>query len=119
MLFRSRTRIGMNSLQQAIADAPGDLAVLRIVTDGMIEAGRTEDARQAINRARFLCSEHRELDRLEQRVKFESARRRQRKTQDATSATDGGFTSLPFLRIAGGMVRRDAQRKASCLPTVV
>jgi tetratricopeptide (TPR) repeat protein len=95
-------RTGIQALQRASAAAPGDLAVLRIVVDGLLEAGRIEEARRAIQKARFLCLNDKELGRLEQRVKFESARKNQRKTQDATSAKDGGLISLPFIRVVGG-----------------
>lgn len=100
-----RVRSGIKALQNAAANAPGDLAVLHVVVEGLIEAGNLNEARRAITLARFLCPGDKELDRLDANTRFEMARRRQRKAQDATTAREGGFISLPFVRLVGGETR--------------
>lgn len=99
-----RIRRGVRELLNAAAASPGDLAVMRVVIDGLIEARQFVSARQVLNRARFLCFEpaqDRVLEGLWQRVRFESARCAQvgaMRRQDADFATDGGRMVLPFLR---------------------
>jgi hypothetical protein len=100
-----RKKRGIHELQEAATLAPGDVAVIQVVIEGMIEAGQLSMASRVLNRARFLCfesSKDRELVALMERVGFESARRVQRETrrheQDAEFARDGGRMVLPFLR---------------------
>jgi hypothetical protein len=108
-------KAGVRELLAAAAAAPGDLPVIRVVADGLLEAGRLDAARQVLDRARFLCRNAAaagELAALAERVRFEAARCGQRETtrhrQGAEFATDGGRVVLPFIRVAGGgAVRRD------------
>lgn len=94
-----QVKLGLKLLGQVES---GDIAVVRVVVEGFLEAGKTDEARRAIMRARFRCGDHKELDRLEQRTRFEDARRGQR-VQQRTSARE----AVPFLRVVGGIVRRD------------
>ncbi len=103
-----RVKRGLKALRTAAAIAPGNAAVVRVLVDGFLETGRVDDARGVVRKARFLRAAGRELDRLEARIRFEAARRgqtKQRKTQDATPATDGDFASLPFVRLVGADAR--------------
>jgi hypothetical protein len=117
-----RIRIGVRELLAAAAAAPGDVPVIRCVSEGLIEAGRLESVRHVVVKARFLNPRSRELGALWERVRFEAARKGQherrgttRHRQDAEFATDGGRVVLPFVRVAdagkksvgGGIVRRD------------
>jgi hypothetical protein len=114
-----RLKTGVRELVAAADAAPGDLAVLRVVIDGFLEAGRFDTARRVLTRARFLCPADRELVALVERVRYEMARHEQgrttRRRQDADPARDGGRVVLPFVRVdrtdeapaAGGTVRRD------------
>jgi hypothetical protein len=102
-----RLKRGVRELLTAAVAAPGDVAVIRVVTEGLIEAGRLDAARRVLNKARFLCfgiAKDRELVDLWERVRFETARCVQRETtrhrQDAEFATDGGRVVLPFVRLA-------------------
>jgi hypothetical protein len=103
----NRIKQGARELLAAANAAPGDVAVIRVVTEGLIEARRFVDARLVLNKARFLSFESakdRELTNLSERVRFESTRRAQRETtrhvQDAEFAKEGGRVVLPFVRIA-------------------
>lgn len=118
-----RTRIGVRSLLAAVRKAPGDLPVLRVVIDGLLEAGRVKAARRVLTQARFQRHAHRELNVMWERTRFETARREQRELgrttrhrQDAEFAMDGGRVVLPFVRLVAenaakadseGIVRRD------------
>jgi hypothetical protein len=115
---------GVRDLLAAADQAPGDLAAIRVVIDGLVEAGRPETARRVLNRIGFLYRDAvraRELRSLSERVRFVAAKREQRGErgttrhgQDAGFARDGGRVVLPFIRIApteatrvGERVRRD------------
>lgn len=117
-------KTGVQELLAAANAAPGDLAVVRVVIDGLLEAGKLEAAGRVLTAARFRCHEgakERELAALAERVKFEAARREQRvkrgttrQRQEAELARDGGRAVLPFIRVGtglanrgNGMVRRD------------
>jgi hypothetical protein len=119
-----RTKWGVCKLLRASDQAPGDLDVVRVVVDGLLEADRPGTARRVLNRAGFLCrnsARARELRLLSERVRFAIARRDQRGErgttrhgQDAEFARDGGRVVLPFIRVAtetpaqkGEQVRRD------------
>jgi tetratricopeptide (TPR) repeat protein len=103
-------KIGVRELLAAADVAPGDVAVLHVAIDGLLEAGRTGTARRILNRASFLCrdaAQDRELHRLLDRVRFATAQRGQRgergttrQRQDANLARDGGRVVLPFIRLA-------------------
>jgi hypothetical protein len=118
-----RVRGGIRELLAAADRAPGDLAAIRVVVEGLLEAQRPATARRILNRAGFLCRDAtkvRELRLLTERVRFAIAHRDQRGErgttrlgQDAEFATDGGRVVLPFIRVAeettrlGTQVRRD------------
>jgi Flp pilus assembly protein TadD len=111
-----RTKTGTRALVAAADTAPADVAVMRVVIDGLLEAGQVKTATRVLTRTRFLTPGNRELATLGERVKFEAARRGQREfrraarhRQDAELATDGGRAALPFVRVVaeGGTVRRD------------
>jgi hypothetical protein len=108
---------GAREMCAAADDAPGDLAVVRVAVQGLIEAGQTDAARRVVVRARFLSPGCGELAALAQRVNFEAARRTQRAARkvgragrvhtgarfapDARIATDGDRAALPFPRRDG------------------
>jgi hypothetical protein len=104
-----RVKSGARELLAAAAAAPADLAVLRVVTDGLLEAGRLNAARRVLTAARFRCRDgvrERELLALVERVRFEAARRGQREhggatrhRQGAEFAMVGGRVVLPFIRV--------------------
>lgn len=117
-----RPKTGARELLAAVNAAPGDVPVVRIATEGLLEAGRLSAARRVLERARFLNPTgraNRELIALWERFRFEQARRVQRATtrhrHDAELATDGGRVVLPFVRlvsderatVADEMTRRD------------
>lgn len=115
-----RPKTGVRELLAATTAAPGDVPVVRIATEGLLEAGRLSAARRVLAGARFLNPTgraNRELIALWERLQFEQARRVQRATtrhrHDAELATDGGRVVLPYVRLVGvesaseGMVRRD------------
>lgn len=99
-----RTRIGVRELLAAANAAPGDIAVLRMATDGLLLAGRFAAAQRMLNRARFLRPTDRQLKMLEERVRFEKTRHEQGRTtrhrHGAELAMDGGRVVLPFVRVA-------------------
>lgn len=96
-----RVKVGLKLLREV--DDSSDMSVVRVVVDGFLEAGKTDEARRAITLARFCCNDQKELDQLEQRTRFEDARRGQRLRRNA----DSDRKSVPFLRVVGGIVRRD------------
>ncbi len=117
-------KLGMRELLAAADATPGDLAVVRVAIDGLLEAGKLDAAGRVLTAARFRCrdgAKERELAALTERVRFEAARRGQREKREATRhrqeaelARDGGRVVLPFMRIgtesAGqskGTVRRN------------
>ena len=125
---------GTREMLAAAAASASDLAVIRVAVSGLLEAGKIDEARQIIVKARFQNPGNAELAALGVRVKFESATFSQRQmaksapkhtstrdAQDAHFATDGDRDILPFIRVAdmdpatstsgnggGGTVRRDA-----------
>lgn len=108
-----KVKLGTREMCAAAEAAAGDVAVVRVVAQGLLEVGKVGDARRTVARARFLNPGSGELTALWQRVNFESARRTQRTlvkaetrakaryAQDAHFATDGDRVSLPFVRPAG------------------
>jgi predicted Zn-dependent protease len=118
-----KVRVGVRALLAAADQAvePDSAPVIRVVVDGLLEAGRVAVARRVLAKARFTSPGNRDLAALENRVKFEAARRGQRNTRkhDATFATEGDLITLPFVRVvrangskAGvGTIRRDLVSK--------
>jgi hypothetical protein len=117
-----RPNAGVRALLQA-ADASHDVPVLRVVIDGLLEAGKVAAARRVATNAMFLRPANRELQTLRDRARFAAAASRQRHTrraQDAQTARDGGVEVLPFIRVVrptdgaptgGGTIRRDLVSK--------
>lgn len=113
-----RIKLGVRELTAAADGACDNVPVLRIVVDGLLEAGKVRTARRLLVKARFLCPGNRDVCTLWERTRFEAARVGQghtRSTQDAGFATEGG-TLLPFIRVvrsglgeatSKGRVRRD------------
>lgn len=102
-----RVKVGARELLAAADAAPDNIAVLRIVVDGLIEAGKLRAARRILGQARFLCRHTTEVGRMWDRVRFETARGGQRNTkgtQDARFATEGAVLTLPFVRVVGSAV---------------
>jgi tetratricopeptide (TPR) repeat protein len=119
-----KVKAGVRALLAAaeLAEAPDAAAVVRIIVDGLTEAGRLGAARRVLAKARFVCPGNRDLNTLWERVRFETARRRQdqRRRQDAARATEGDLVLLPFVRLvvpaagktpAAGAIRRDLVSK--------
>ena len=114
-----RVAVGLRSLLAAAELAPTDVDVIRTVVEGLIVAGKLGTAGRVVDRARFRQPANRELVRLGDRVRFETARRQQnkRRRQDAPLVTDGDSAFLPFIRrsdsvgssgFRSGVIRRDA-----------
>jgi len=101
---RGKVKRGVRELLAAADIAPKDAAVLSVVLDGLLTAGKVAAARRIIVKARFLCPGNGAMHRLWERLVYEEARRGQRRassTQDAGPARDGGAQLLPFLRVVG------------------
>lgn len=99
-----RVNRGVKELAAAVAAAPADLTVVRVVVSGLTEAGHVSAARRVVRLARFARPRCAVVRGLWNRVRFEAARVGQRNTsqkQDATLATDGDPYTLPFLRPVG------------------
>jgi hypothetical protein len=108
-----RFKVGVRELLLAATATPGDLGVIRVVTEGLIEAGQLSAAESILQKARFLCFESgkdRELAKMSERVRYEFARQEQKETkrhrQDAELATDGGRLVLPFVRVRSSSMTR-------------
>src|SRR5262245_42571199 len=100
------TKTGKQALLAAADAAPGDVAVMRVVIDGLLEAGKLKTARRVLTKARFLNPSNRELAALWNRMQFKAAGRGKtelrsaaRHRQDAEFAMDGGRAALPFVRV--------------------
>lgn len=103
-----RTKTALRALLVAVRNAPGELPVLRVAIDGLLEAGAIKSAQRVLTQARFLKPNNRELMAMWERTRFETARREQREQggttrhrQDAEHAKDGGRVVLPFVRLVG------------------
>ncbi len=108
-----RVKTGVRELLVAADAAAADVSVIRVVTEGLIEAGRLQVARRLLTKSRFRNPNSRELAALWERVRFETARRSQRELrgttrhwQDAEFATDGGRVVLPFVRVVTDAVEK-------------
>lgn len=113
-----RVSRGVRELLKAAKQAPGDMAVIRLVAEGLIEARRLDEAKRVLNQARFRTFSEvmkRELQSLLERVRFESARCEQREAkrhgQDAELARDGGRLVLPFVTPKPRKRKRSAARQ--------
>ena len=118
-----RPNAGVRALLAAADAGADDVAVVRVVVGGLLEAGKNAAARRVVAKAMFLCPASRELKTLRDRVRFAAACSRQRharRAQDAQLARDGGVAVLPFIRVVrptdgtplgGGTIRRDLVSK--------
>ncbi|WP_439628948.1 hypothetical protein [Gemmata sp.] len=115
-----KIKLGRRALLSAAKAAPSDVAVLRVVAEGLLEVGAVRAADAVLSRAQFLLPTNRVLTVLRERVRFAEARRDQGRTarhrQDAEHAKDGGRAVLPFIHLVTGgaaapdrevLVRRD------------
>ena len=91
----------MKHLRAAAALAPTDVAVLRVVADGLADAGRPTEAFALVNKARFSAAGSRELAKLVADARFRVA-------------AGPKVTQRPSFKLvtAGGVERRDAGRVA-------
>lgn len=117
-----RPEAGVRALLHA-ARRSDEVAVVRVVIDGLLEAGKVAAARRVVQKAMFLRPANRELQTLRDRARFAAAASRQRHTrraQDAQTARDGGVAVLPFIRVVrptegaptgDGTIRRDLVSK--------
>jgi hypothetical protein len=99
----NRVKMGVKELLSAADAATDDIAVIRVVVEGLIEADQPSEAHRVLNKARFLFSKYTQFPVLMGRVRFEMARRGQRKLrsrQEASFAREGATGLLPFIRIA-------------------
>jgi hypothetical protein len=101
-----KVKLGRRALLFAAKAAPSDVAVLRVVVEGLLETGAVRAADVVLSRAQFLLPTNRVLAVLRERVRFAEARRNQRdqgrtarRRQDAEHAMDGGRAVLPFIRL--------------------
>ncbi|MBY0512918.1 MAG: hypothetical protein K2P78_03290 [Gemmataceae bacterium] len=117
-----KLKTGVRALVAAAEAAPAELPVIRVVVDGLIEAGKAGTARRLAQIARFRNPGSRELTRLWERARFAAAHaeQAQREPQDAAFATEGALTLLPFIRVVrpgaksapvAGTIRRDLVSK--------
>jgi Flp pilus assembly protein TadD len=96
-----RVPAGVKQLTAAAAAAPADSAVLKVVVDGLCDAGRVRLAGRIVAKARFLAPADKAVRKLWDEVRFAAARRVQ-----ARGATVGiGPRMLPFVRVVGGEPR--------------
>ena len=101
-------KTGLTELRTAADAGLTYTAILRIVIDGLVEAGRVANARRVLVQARFARPHDPTVKAMWERVRFEAARtgqRTARRTQEARPATEGAFRSLPFVRLVGGSPR--------------
>jgi tetratricopeptide (TPR) repeat protein len=119
-----RVQRGVRELNRAAEAGLKDLTLLEVVIEGLLEAGKVNAANRIIVKARFSCLETGGIRRLQDRVRYESARRSQRRgrnTQDAGPATDGAVRLLPFLRVVrsspgGTMPPANVRRDVASFP---
>jgi len=116
-----RVRTGIRELLGAAEMTNADVSVIRVVVEGLVEAGRVELARNVVNKARFLFPDSTELRALCDQLLFETARVQQhrgRRNKDVNCARDGDLLLLPFPRVDGTVagktpdahpVRRDSR----------
>lgn len=93
---------GVRELMLCTEAALKDAGLLEVVVEGLLEAGKVNAANRIVTQARFSCPGASGIRRLQDRVRYESARRGQRRassTQDAGPDTDVGVRLLPFLRV--------------------
>jgi Tfp pilus assembly protein PilF len=87
-----RWREALELLEKAVELAPEDLGVLKALVDAMCEAERFEEARRAVDVARFRVQGEQRLGQLRHDVEFRRAQQQQGGAPDDAEV-------LPFLRI--------------------
>ncbi len=115
----NRVRAGVKRLTAAATMAPADADVLRVVVDGLCDAGRVRLAGEVVAKARFLAPNDRVIRGLWDEVRYAAAQTVQATTVIKTSR---GPVLLPFVRVVGpervtgaasGVVRRDERSRAA------
>jgi len=99
---------GVKILRRAAEAAPSDPEVLEIVSEGLREAGRAEEAFRVMSHARFLAPDDRAIKKLWDRSRFglTASSQQARRQNDAPTRPIGNPAVLPFLRVADGQGRR-------------
>lgn len=103
-----RVARGVKLLRTAARLAPTDAAVLRVVLDGLADAGRVEEASATVARVRFQAASDKEMRKLLAEAKFRRA-----------CGPASGPHPRPALRLAavgGAGVRRDAGHRVPAGP---
>lgn len=111
----NRARAGVTHLRGAAVFAPADSKVLKVVVDGLCDAGQAELARVIVVKARFRAPSDKVILALWYEVRYAIAQQAGRRPDRAAPTTSGPRT-LPFMRLvtdsplsaARGVVRRDA-----------
>ena len=117
----NRVKQGVEELSQALEACPADLEVLKIVVEGMCEAGKPRRAQRIVQQARFLLRNDRRVMALQSHVQFALARTSQSRTRRTPTTM---MPVLPFIRVVdvdaeastsgeGGVVRRDVLSSAA------
>ena len=115
-----RVRAGVRRLTAVAAAAPVDAALLKVVVDGLCDAGRVKRAGAIVAKARFLAPTNKAIRQVWDEVRFAAARAGQARQERTTVGPRPKL--LPFLRLVtgertargeGGVVRRDAASKAA------
>ena len=111
----NRVRSGVANLTAAAARTPANPAVLTVVMDGLIDAGKVRTAWRIISRARFLAPADAKIRRLWDQARYALAGAKQTRGRRVRVGT--GPALLPFVRLSlvgrtshagGGVLRRDA-----------
>ena len=107
-----RVTAGVRELKAAVADSPADSVVLAVVLDGLTAAGKPRTAQRLLNRAAFLAPASGEIRRLRERARFAVAggvsRPTPRPVERPMLLLFTPAAAARPLRVAGGVVRRDA-----------
>lgn len=99
---------GCRALARAAAMAAGDVSVLEVVIDGLIEAGRLRTARRVATGALFRTGASREAVSLLNRVKFAEVRADQRGHRSAEILPFVRLLTTPAAGTPGVVIRMDA-----------
>ena len=96
---------GVKILCRAAEAAPSDPEVLEIVSEGLREAGRADEAFRVMSHARFLAPDDRAIKKLWDRSRFglTAATQHARRANAERSRPIENAAVLPFLRVAGGV----------------
>lgn len=102
-----QTEEGLRCLRRAAELAPDDPEVLRRLVEGLVQEGCEDEARRALQAARFRNPRDARFTRLWNDFQFRRLHERQRARAVAnyTGREDAGPTLLPFVRIAPETVK--------------